>query len=251
MIEIKAVVADDEIPARSELKYILQTLPGVRVIHECANGQEVLDFLKENPQVDILFMDIEMPVMNGIETAQHINELGLDVKIVFSTGFDQFAIKAFELEVFDYILKPYKEERVTDTIRRLRSGKEQDQDKKTSGEIVFPHKKFAVYSDKKIVLLNPSEEIVLVKTEKFNYTLFYTTRGILESKILLKDVESELSHLGFCRTHKSYVVNLNMIKEILPWFNETFLLVPFHFEKEEIPVSRHYLKNFKQLMQMK
>ena len=87
MIEIKAVVADDEIPARSELKYILQTLPGVRVIHECANGQEVLDFLKENPQVDILFMDIEMPVMNGIETAQHINELGLDVKIVFFHGF--------------------------------------------------------------------------------------------------------------------------------------------------------------------
>lgn len=250
-MDIKAVVADDELPARSELKYMLQMLPGVRVVHECANGQEVLDFLREHSDVDILFMDIEMPLMNGIETARHMNEMGLDVKIVFSTGFDQFAIKAFELEVFDYILKPYKEERVSNTIRRLRLGMEQDRERKTAGEIVFPHKKFAVYSDKKIVLLNPAEEIVLVKTEKFNCTLFYTTRGILESKILLKDVETELSHFGFCRTHKSYVVNLNMIKEILPWFNETFLLVPFHFEKEEIPVSRHYLKIFKQLMQMK
>ena len=81
--------------------------------------------------------------------------------------------------------------------------------------------------------MNPSEEIVLVKTEKFNCTLFYTTRGILESKILLKDVESELSHLGFCRTHKSYVVNLNMIKEFFHGLTKHFFWCLFTLKKKK------------------
>ena len=118
MTEIKALIADDELPARGELRYELSSIPGVTVVGECANGKEVLSFLRTHPNVDILFLDIEMPVMNGLETAKEILTMNYPVKIVFATGYSQFALQAFDLEAFDYILKPYDEERIAKTIDR-------------------------------------------------------------------------------------------------------------------------------------
>lgn len=247
MTKITALIVDDEMPARCELHYILDNIPTVQVIGECTNGKEVLEILRDN-KIDIIFLDIEMPIMDGIETAKRINALSLDSKIVFSTGFDQFAIQAFELEVFDYVLKPYNEDRIAATISRLQSNIEQN--KKIDGEIVCPHNKFAIYSNEKFVVLNPNEDIIMIKSDKSNYTLFYTTKGILTSKILLKDAEEKLFNMGFCRTHKCFIVNLNMIEEIIPWFNETFLLILQNFNKEEVPVSRHYIKTFRKLMKI-
>lgn len=108
-MEIKVLVADDELPARGELKYQLASMPHVNVIGECANGKEVISFLETHPQVDLLFLDIEMPIMNGLEAAQKIIGMNHSVKIVFATGYSQFALQAFDLEAFDYILKPYDE----------------------------------------------------------------------------------------------------------------------------------------------
>ena len=119
MKEIRVLVADDELPARGELKYELSAIPGVKIVGECANGKEVLAFLRTHPNVDILFLDIEMPLMNGLECAKEIVRMDLPVKIVFATGYSQFAVQAFELEAFDYILKPYDEARIARTIHRL------------------------------------------------------------------------------------------------------------------------------------
>ncbi len=251
MRELQALIVDDEVPARCELKCILENIPSVKITGECSNGREAIEFLRINSRVDIIFLDIEMPGMNGIETAKKINEMDIDARIVFSTGFDQFAIQAFELEVFDYVLKPYREERIADTIRRLQAGMDQMDRQRTAGEVIFPDQKFSVYSQDKIILLDPKEEIILVKTEKNTCTLFYTARGILESKMTLKDAEKALAPFGFCRTHKSYIMNLNKIKEIIPWFNDTYLLIPFQFEKEEVPVSRHYINTFKSLLRIR
>lgn len=112
MQDIRVLVADDEIPARGELKYELATIPGVQIVGECKNGKEVLDFLNVHPNVDILFLDIEMPFMNGLECAKEIQRRDYPVKIVFATGYSQFAVQAFDLEAFDYILKPYDEKRI-------------------------------------------------------------------------------------------------------------------------------------------
>ena len=101
MKEIRALVADDELPARGELSYELSNIPGVKVVGECGNGREVLAFLKTHPHVDILFLDIEMPLMNGLECAKEIVRMDLPVKVVFATGYSQFAVQAFELEAFD------------------------------------------------------------------------------------------------------------------------------------------------------
>ena len=135
-MEIKVLVADDELPARGELKYQLASMPHVNVIGECANGKEVISFLETHPQVDLLFLDIEMPIMNGLEAAQKIIGMNHSVKIVFATGYSQFALQAFELEAFDYILKPYDEERIAKTIQRLFDSIMQRENGTASGEII-------------------------------------------------------------------------------------------------------------------
>lgn len=192
-----------------------------------------------------------MPVMDGIETAIEIEKITDYPKLVFSTGFPQFAIKAFDMAIFDYILKPYNDVRINKTINRLKSIQCQNNKLKVNGEIVVENGLFSISiagADEKIIVLNSVEEIIFVRSIKKGNTLFYTTRGILESKIILRDIEERLRPYSFFRTHKSYIVNLKMIREIEPWFNDTYVLVMSKYKDEEVPVSRHYLKDFKMVM---
>ncbi|MBQ8919125.1 MAG: response regulator transcription factor [Acidaminococcaceae bacterium] len=250
MTKIRAAVVDDEMPARSELTSILNEMEEVEVVAEFSTGKGFLEFLKKD-SIDMVFMDIEMPVMTGIETVQTMERMSDDFlsvpRVVFSTGFAQFAIQAFDLAVFDYILKPYTEERVRKTISRMKQNMEEQAENRQAGEIINAKNNFVIAADNKLIVLKSEEEIVLIKALQGKLQ-FYTTRGILESKLLLKDVESRLSRSGFLRTNKSFLVNINMVKEIEPWFNDTYLLIMKHYEKEEVPVSRHYLKDFKSAM---
>ncbi|MBQ3366377.1 MAG: response regulator transcription factor [Acidaminococcaceae bacterium] len=250
MTKIRAAVVDDEMPARYELTSILQEMENVDVVAEFSTGKSFLEFLKKD-SIDVVFMDIEMPVMTGIQTVQAMERMSDEIlsmpRVVFSTGFAQFAIQAFDLAVFDYILKPYTEERIRKTIARVKQNMEEQESNKQIGEIINSKNNFVLAIENKFIVLNPEKEIVLIKTLQGKLQ-FYTTRGILESKLLLKDVESRLSRSGFLRTNKSFLVNINMVKEIEPWFNDTYLLIMNHYEKEEVPVSRHYLKDFKTVM---
>ena len=245
MTEIKALIADDELPARGELRYELSSIPGVTVVGECANGKEVLSFLRTHPNVDILFLDIEMPVMNGLETAKEILAMNYPVKIVFATGYSQFALQAFDLEAFDYILKPYDEERIAKTIERLSGSLEERKQYQAPGEIISASRKITLQTKDKTLLLSPSHEIILISTEKSDSSLFYTTNGIIRSKMTLRDIEKILSPQGFFRTHKGYIVNLSKVREIKPQDNSTLLLTMEKYPKEKVPVSRHYIKEFR------
>ena len=250
MTKIRAAVVDDEMPARYELTSILHEIENVDVAAEFSTGKGFLEFLKKD-SVDVVFMDIEMPVMTGIQTVQAMEQMSDEIlsmpHVVFSTGFAQFAIQAFDLAVFDYILKPYTKERIRKTISRVKQNMEEQESNKQIGEIINSKNNFVLAIENKFIVLNPEKEIVLIKTLQGKLQ-FYTTRGILESRLLLKDVESRLSRSGFLRTNKSFLVNINMVKEIEPWFNDTYLLIMNHYEKEEVPVSRHYLKDFKTVM---
>ena len=250
MMKIRTVIVDDEMPARNELHSILNEMEDIEIVAEFSTGRGFLDFLKKD-SADLVFMDIEMPVMTGIQTVQAIEQMSDDIlsmpRIVFSTGFAQFAIQAFDMAVFDYILKPYTEDRIRKTIVRVKQSMEEQAEHKQIGEIINSKNNFVIATDSKFIVLRPEEEIVLIKTLQGKLQ-FYTTRGILESKLLLKDVENRLSRSGFLRTNKSFLVNINMVKEIEPWFNDTYLLIMNHYEKEEVPVSRHYLKDFKTVM---
>lgn len=234
MQDIRVLVADDEIPARGELKYELATIPGVQIVGECKNGKEVLDFLNVHPNVDILFLDIEMPFMNGLECAKEIQRRDYPVKIVFATGYSQFAVQAFDLEAFDYILKPYDEKRIQRTIKRYADSLE-----------LRENQRISLQTKDKTVMISPAQEIIIISTEKSDRSLFYTTSGIIESRMALRDAEQLLAPHGFFRTHKGYIVNLAMIQELESQDNGTLLLTMNYFPKEKVPVSRHYIKDFK------
>ena len=241
--KLKALIMDDEAPAREDLRFILENTHLVDVVGECGSGLEVLDMLQQGIHPDLIFLDIQAPGLGGIETAETIRRMENPAKIVFATGFSQFAVQAFDLAAFDYIVKPYDDERIGQTIRRawLDLRREEEGEKGAPD----PVKKLAIYVSDKVLMLDPSAEIIFVKTEKSNSALFYTTKGVLPSKISLKEVEQLLGREFFCRTHKSYIVNLNKIKEMIPWFNDTFLLVMDSYADEQIPVSRHYLPELK------
>lgn len=245
MQDIRVLVADDEIPARGELKYELATIPGVQIVGECKNGKEVLDFLNVHPNVDILFLDIEMPFMNGLECAKEIQRRDYHVKIVFATGYSQFAVQAFDLEAFDYILKPYDEKRIQRTIKRYADSLELRENHRSPGEIINTSQRISLQTKDKTVMISPAQEIIIISTEKSDRSLFYTTSGIIESRMALRDAEQLLAPHGFFRTHKGYIVNLAMIQELESQDNGTLLLTMNYFPKEKVPVSRHYIKDFK------
>lgn len=245
MQDIRVLVADDEIPARGELKYELATIPGVQIVGECKNGKEVLDFLNVHPNVDILFLDIEMPFMNGLECAKEIQRRDYFVKIVFATGYSQFAVQAFDLEAFDYILKPYDEKRIQRTIKRYADSLELRENHRSPGEIINTSQRISLQTKDKTVMISPAQEIIIISTEKSDRSLFYTTSGIIESRMALRDAEQLLAPHGFFRTHKGYIVNLAMIQELESQDNGTLLLTMNYFPKEKVPVSRHYIKDFK------
>ena len=243
----KVVIVDDELPARKELRYILEEVNEIEIVGECVNGKEALEFLKSN-EIDLVFLDVEMPVMSGIECGQIIMYMPNAPKVVFSTGFDQFAVNAFELGAFDYILKPYSEERVNATLKRFF---EYAAITKTSkSNIISTNSKITLATSERLLVFDPPAEIVMIKTESGS-SLFYTTRGIIKTNLLLKDAEENLANLGFLRTHKSFIVNANMIREVIPYFRDTSLQVMQHYEKEAVPVSRHFMKSFKYTIGLK
>ena len=204
--------------------------------------------LTDKGEKDIVFLDIEMPIMNGLECAREILQMDLPLKIVFATGYSQFALQAFDLEAFDYILKPYSENRIRRIIERLTDSLALQRGKIVPGEVRVTSQKVSIQTKNKTLMISPSEEIVLVCTEKSDRSLFYTTSGIVESRMTLRDIESLLTPLGFFRTHKGYIVNLSMIHEIQPQDNGTLLLTMTSYEKQKVPVSRHYIKAFKSIL---
>ncbi len=241
---IRTIIVDDEYPTRQELASILGNIRDVEIVAECSIGQEALEYLESNT-ADIIFLDIEMPLINGLEIAKIIRStIPNPPQIVFSTGYGQFAVQAFDLQAFDYVLKPYTPERILVTIMRYRNLKKQTQSAKPKDSFKLP-----IWHNEKMILLNPETEISLVRAE-LQKIIISTDKGEFEINTPLKDIEQKLRNHGFLRTHKSYIVNISKIREIIPWFNDTFILTLENCSQKEIPVSRHYLPDFKKLLNL-
>jgi len=239
---IRTIIVDDEYPTRQELASILSSISDVEIVAQCAIGQELLDYLQSNT-ADIVFLDIEMPQINGLEIAKILRTtIPNPPQIVFSTGYGQFAVQAFDLQAFDYVLKPYTQERILITIMRYRNHKKQTENSKPKDSFKLP-----IWYNDKMILLNPESEISLVRAEQ-QRIIISTNKGEFEINAPLKELEQKLKDHGFLRTHKSYIVNVGKIREVIPWFNDTFILTLENCNHKEIPVSRHYLPDFKKVL---
>lgn len=239
---IRTIIVDDEYPTRQELATILSNISDIEIVAQCAIGQELLDYL-QNSTVDIVFLDIEMPQINVLDIARIIRTtIPNPPQIVFSTGYGQFAVQAFDLQAFDYVLKPYTQERILITIMRYRNFKKQTNNIKHKDSFKLP-----IWHNDKMILLNPETEISLIRAQE-QKIIVSTNNGEFEINTPLKDLEQKLKDHGFLRTHKSYIVNIGKIREIIPWFNDTFILTLENCDYKEIPVSRHYLPDFKKFL---
>jgi DNA-binding LytR/AlgR family response regulator len=247
---LKVIIVDDEYPARQELRCIFEDISNIEVVAECQNGNTAYQKVMES-NVDAIFLDIQMMTpTDGLVAAEKIRRLPQPPKIVFTTGYSDFAIQAFELEAIDYIMKPYSRERIEVTIERLTREETMNirlADFLSKKEFLLDTVKLSVWYNDRLLVLQPSE-IFFAQAENKRNTCLYTTRGRFISTMCLKEVQSRLESSGFFRSHKSFLVNLKKVKEIVPWFNNTYNLVIDGCPEHSIPVAKHFVKDFKHAM---
>ncbi|RSD26623.1 LytR/AlgR family response regulator transcription factor [Mesobacillus subterraneus] len=233
---IRTLIADDEMYSRDELKHLLAAFPSIQVVGEAESGEAaVMKALQLHP--DVVFLDVEMPKMDGMQAAKSLMELKKVPLIVFATAYPQFAAEAFRYEAVDYLLKPYDENQLNETIQRIE--KHFSAQTETEAEAARPSGKLAVEGDGEIFYLDPKDILYVSKEEKFSKVVTRTKE--YETKTPLKDLEIRLAPYSFFRIHKSYLVNLDHVTRLTPWFNGAYQL-EIVGRDEMLSVSRNYVK---------
>lgn len=265
MTKLKALIVDDEYPARSELRFLLNKFNNIEVVGEATNAQEALTLINAL-DYSILFLDIEMPGMNGLEVGARVQEMNNPPHVVFVTAYDDYAVSAFEVNAVDYILKPFDEKRLTQTINKIvkinERRRQQTANENTENEQTVPEVQPPINTDAqkikidripaekqgKTILVNESD-IIYAFTEQ-DYVYIKTQSDKLFTRFTLKELESRLNHAVFFRTHRCYLVNLHKVKEIIPFFNGTYTLIVEDNDKSEVPVSRAQAKKLRKILGM-
>ena len=240
---MRIAVVDDERPARSELIYLIrQCSPEAEVME--ADSSEHLMALLDNETFDACFVDIDLGGANGTTLASMIKSRQPETLIVFATAYREYAVKAFELGAVDYLLKPFDLERVKKSMERLKEKSEELNVRQNSTEI----HKLMVNAGSSYQVLDVSE-IVYIETENRACRIHTKNRDYIQNESL-NFYESRLRGDRFFRIHKSYLVNLDYVVEMVPGFNNGYSLKMKYFEKERLPIGRTQVKEFRNLFFM-
>jgi two-component system LytT family response regulator len=243
---MRAIIVEDEFPAREELKYFINRFSDIEIINEFDNGVDVLKFIQEN-NVDIIFLDINIPLLDGMLLAKTIKRFKISPKVVFITAYKEHAVDAFELEAFDYILKPYSEERIVSMLNKLKKSNETDNKSTGVNSLTIETKllNVSLWENNKLIVVNISD--IYYCEAKERETIVFTKDSEYIVKLSITEFEKNLKNSLFFKTHRSYIVNTSKIKEIIPWFNNTYKL-KLKDINSEIPVSRSKIKDFRKIM---
>lgn len=248
-MKMKVLIVDDERPAREELKYLLNRYDFIEVSGEAENSRKALEQACKK-EFDIAFLDIDIRDMNGFILAESLLNLNPSLQIIFATAYDQYAVKAFEINAVDYVLKPFSQERLQKTLERIVANRKNGNANgsevikpQASGTAICKLKKIPIKFHNRVMLVD-CHEIICIKTMD-KESLIVTNKGEFSTTHTLCELESRLDSGVFFRTHRSFIVNINYIKEIIPWFNNTYQLVMEGYKKERVPVSRSNIREFK------
>ena len=236
------VIIEDEYPAREELKYFISKHENIHLQREFDNPIDALKYLHEN-KVDGVFLDINMPELDGVSLGKILSKLNPNMKIVFITAYREYAADAFEIRAFDYLLKPYSEARINEVLENLIKSKETELPKE-----INKINKITVFSGEKMVVISLDEIYYIEVLDKD--TKVYTKEDAYLSKLKISRWEEILPKHKFYRTHRSYIINLDKIREVEPWFNGTYILKVKDLSFK-VPVSRNNIREFKELLTIK
>ena len=255
---ISCIIVDDEQPALEELNFLLSSLADIKVIGQGHNGVEAIK-LVEDLEPDLLFLDIEMPGLNGFKVVEQLSKKDVLPQVIFVTAYDQYAVKAFDIHAMDYILKPIERSRLEKAVQRVK--KQLESESKMSGQLqnlislmASPEHK----SKKSTLLVKDKNRNLLVDSEDLIYASVSGSVVQVATQELtgetnfrtLEELQANLDPEIFWRVHRSYLVNINKIKEVVPWFNRTLQLKMADRKETEIPVSRSHSKRLKEYLNL-
>jgi len=252
---ITAVVADDEQLARDELCFQLARIDGVEIVSQASDGIQALDDISRlNP--DVAFLDVQMPGLTGFEVARRLLENGTDLAVVFVTAFDHRAIEAFEVNAVDYVLKPVEPLRLEQAVGRVRKRRGEQP---LGDQLERLVRMMAAQKDRRNqVAVKVSDRIVLVQADDIIYaSLAEDSINIVAGQVsgtsnyrTLDELQARLDPDVFWRVHRSHLVNINKIKEIVPWFSRNYILRMRDAKATEIPVSRSQTRRLREYLKL-
>jgi len=253
---LNVIIVDDEQLACDELSYLLKDFPEVEVIATSSNGLEAVDLIRKL-EPDLVFLDVHMPGLDGIGAVRRLRERDTELPyFVFVTAYDQHAVEAFRLEALDYLLKPVDRGRLAETIDRARRG---IQEKKTPGvsagggtaakPVAAPRSKLLVRANSRNFIVD-ANDVIYATIDNGLITLVTTNLEGQSNYRTIEDLQANLDRDMFWRVHRSYLVNINRIKEVVPWFKSSYQLRMDDRKHTEVPVSRVQTRRLRELFKL-
>ena len=263
-MSINTIIVDDEKPARDELAFLLKGFQEVNVIGQGKNGVEALALIKEHAP-DLVFLDVQMPGLDGFGVLKKLVEKKVKIPhVVFATAFDQYAVQAFDVNAVDYVLKPFDKLRIGKAIQRARRMMETETSATDRLEQLV-----AQLSTSKPVAAAPVKVLVNVHANSQQRLLLVDGEDVIFAAIdggtisivareleghsnyrTLEDLQEALSSDSFWKPHRSFLVNIHHIKEVIPWFKSTYMLKMADKKQTQIPVSRAQTKRLRELFKL-
>ncbi len=257
---LRIVVVDDEQLAREELCFLLGEVPDVEVVAQAADGIEALEVI-EAQGPDVVMLDVQMPGLTGFEVARRLLRAGIEAHFVFVTAFDRHAIEAFEVNAVDYLLKPVELGRLGTALDRVRrrlhadraaakaSAADLERLLQLLGERQSRREQLAVKVGDRFLLIQ-ADDVVHASVEDDVITVVTTSLSGTCNYRTLDELQARLDPSVFWRVHRSHLVNINRIKEIVPWFSRNYILKMKDARGSEIPVSRSQTKRLREYLRL-
>jgi two-component system response regulator LytT len=258
---LRTIVVDDEQLAREELCFLIGQLDEVHVVGQAGNGIEALRVVEEQSP-DLVMLDVQMPGLTGFEVARRLLRAGIEAQFIFVTAYDQHAIEAFEVNAVDYLLKPVEAERLATAVDRARRRIQTDRPAATGRSADEMERLLQLLSDRqdrreqlalKVAdrfLLVQSDEVVHASVEDDVITVVTNSLSGTSNYRTLDELQARLDPAVFWRVHRSHLVNINKIKEIVPWFSRNYILKMRDGRGTEIPVSRSQTKRLREYLRL-
>jgi len=256
---MNTLIVDDEKPAREELAFLLKGFPEINVIGQGKNGLEAVSLIKEHAP-DLVFLDVQMPGLDGFGVLKKLVERKIKVPhIVFATAFDNYAVQAFEVNAVDYVLKPFDKGRIAKAVQRARRAVEthsspterleQLVSQLGAGKQAAQPVKLLVKSQQRLLLVD-SEDVIYAGIEDGLITVAGRDVEGTSNYRTLEELDEALDSDAFWRPHRSFLVNIHHIKEVVPWFKSSYMLKMSDKKQTEIPVSRAQTKRLRELFKL-